>query len=1109
MRNECQDPTGDVVQHERPLIAMAREQAAQTRARAAVAWNPRYAGPFSADPMNSLRDLLPGYELQQEIHRGGQGVVYQALQKSAGRQVAIKVMKEGPFAGTDDKARFDREVRILGQLNHPNIVTIHDSGTAAGCFYFVMDYIAGSPLDAYMRDTERTLEETLRLFVKICDGVNAAHLRGIIHRDLKPSNIRIDADAEPHILDFGLAKVEDGSSALGGTIIPAMTRTGQFVGSLPWASPEQVADVAGGIDVRSDVYSLGVVLYHMLSGTFPYDLSGNMHDVVQRILHTEPISPRAVSARSSGLGRLLGAKQGGSSHCCIDDEVETVVLKCLSKQREHRYQNAGELARDIRHYLAGEPIDAKRDSTWYVLKKTARRHKIPVMVATTFVALVATFAVGMTILASRLAAERNLAREQRTASNIERGRMLAMTGNAPAAEELIWAEFLEAAGTVEGDLSQAFSHDPVLRHAYWALWELYARQPCLTTIPAHTGSAACVAFSPNGRSLASTGMDGNIKLWAVPSGDALATLSGHDGHVSTVCFSPDGRSLASGGRDTTIKLWDLDQRRCVATLVGHTAAVREVAYSPDGRSLASAGSDTTVRIWDVASGTCSQTLTEHSSTVRHACFSADGRWLATYGTDKTVLWDWPALKPITTLEAPGFYPGGFSYGSGLRFGPNSRRLATALGRQIQLWELPSGRQIDQLRGHTSDVHALAFNPDGGMLASGSRDKTIGLWDVDAAKRLRAYSGHTALVQSVTFDPSGRMLASSSSDGTIKLWEVSPYSCLTRLPAPGGTVHSIRFSPDGRLLAAAGGVDNVVIQLLDAATGELRASLTGHTKLVSGVAFSPDGRLLASAGYDKTVRLWDVTTRDCRATFTGHDGQINYVSFSPDGGTIASASDDLTVKLWDVSSGRCLKTLQRHTKRIAAACFSPDGRTLASCSNDATVILWDVASGDVRGVLEAHQATVHAISFSPDGALLASGSDDRTVKLWDVASRTCLATLEGHTADLFTLCFRPDGRILASGSRGGTIKLWDVATRRCLATLEGHENAVFSVDFSPDGRTLASGSADRTIGLWDLTYYDRHIAGNLEYQAARLFSASDAPSTPPAVKAWADQVRNGG
>lgn len=300
-------------------------------------------------------DSFSGYDLVREIHRGGQGVVYQAIQKATKRKVAIKVMREGPFAGPRDRARFEREVQILGQLSHPNIVGIHDSGEAGGHFYYVMDYISGQPLDVYMASRKRSVEETLRLFARICEAVSAAHLRGVIHRDLKPGNIRIDAEGEPHVLDFGLAKTVMGE-ATGGTHAQVMTVTGQFVGSLPWASPEQAEGLPGKIDIRTDVYSLGVILFQMLTARFPYEVTGAMRGVLDNILRAEPLRPRSLRRE-------------------INDELETIVLKCLSKERERRYQSAGELLRDIQHYLAGEPIEAKRDSTLYVLRKHLRRYR--------------------------------------------------------------------------------------------------------------------------------------------------------------------------------------------------------------------------------------------------------------------------------------------------------------------------------------------------------------------------------------------------------------------------------------------------------------------------------------------------------------------------------------------------------------------------------------------------------------------------------------------------------------------------------------------------------------------------------------------------------------
>jgi len=339
------------------LVERARRQAVATPASSEISQGVE-------PPAAELPDWFEGYQTVREIHRGGQGVVYQAIQLSTHRKVAIKVMKEGPFAGAADRARFEREVQILGQLNHPNIVAIHDTGEIQGCHYFVMDYISGQPLDAYMAERTRSIGETLTLLSRICEAVHAAHLRGIIHRDLKPGNIRIDADGQPHILDFGLAKVGVSEAET-----PLMTLTGQFVGSLPWASPEQAEGEPAKIDVRTDVYSLGVILYQMLTGHFPYEVVGNMRDVLDRIMQAEPVRPSTLRRQ-------------------INDEVETIVLKCLQKERERRYQSAGELGRDIRHYLAGEPIEAKRDSVGYVLRKHLRKYRVPVALVAAFLIVV-------------------------------------------------------------------------------------------------------------------------------------------------------------------------------------------------------------------------------------------------------------------------------------------------------------------------------------------------------------------------------------------------------------------------------------------------------------------------------------------------------------------------------------------------------------------------------------------------------------------------------------------------------------------------------------------------------------------------------------------------
>ncbi len=303
---------------------------------------------------------VPGYQLVRELHRGGQGVVYLAIQKSTKREVAIKVMLQGPFAGPNDRARFEREVSILARIEHPNIVTIHDSGVASGAHYFVMRYVAGVALDAWVKSYRDDRERVLRLFIEICDAVEAAHARGVVHRDLKPGNIRVGADDRPAVLDFGLAKIAEGS----GLDAFAVTQTGQFMGSVPWASPEQAAGESSRIGPRSDVYAIGVMLFHALTAQFPYSVEGNVREVLDRVRFADALRPSSVVRRLS---------TSGASRQSIDHELDTIVLTCLRKEPERRYASAGALAADLRRYLAGESIVARGESIGYLVTSRSAR----------------------------------------------------------------------------------------------------------------------------------------------------------------------------------------------------------------------------------------------------------------------------------------------------------------------------------------------------------------------------------------------------------------------------------------------------------------------------------------------------------------------------------------------------------------------------------------------------------------------------------------------------------------------------------------------------------------------------------------------------------------
>ncbi len=350
---------------------------------------------------------IPGYGDLHELRRGGQGVVYRGVQVSTKRPVAVKVLLDGAFASASNRRRFEREIDIIAGLRHPSIVSIYDSGTTSdNRLYFVMEFVDGRPLDEYVRACRDTAPNAashqrrlLELFADVCDAVQFAHQNGVIHRDLKPSNIRIDAAGHPRVLDFGLAKSVDSGER------SAATLSGAFLGSLAWASPEQAEGDSSRIDVRSDIYSLGVVIYDLLTGDFPCDVTGSVREVLDRIVNVDPERPSTVGRSAPG------------DRTVIDDDLDTIVLKCLAKDPDRRYQTALDLARDVRRHLSGEPIEARRDSTWYVLSKNLRRYKLVASVAGAFFVLALGFAVVMVVLFNRAVsaeqlAERRLVRAQ-------------------------------------------------------------------------------------------------------------------------------------------------------------------------------------------------------------------------------------------------------------------------------------------------------------------------------------------------------------------------------------------------------------------------------------------------------------------------------------------------------------------------------------------------------------------------------------------------------------------------------------------------------------------------------------------------------------------------
>ncbi|MBE9104067.1 hypothetical protein IQ229_03640 [Nostoc cf. edaphicum LEGE 07299] len=575
------------------------------------------------------------------------------------------------------------------------------------------------------------------------------------------------------------------------------------------------------------------------------------------------------------------------------------------------------------------------------------------------------------------------------------------------------------------------------------------------------GGIFSVAFSPNGKLLATGDTNGEIRLYEVANSQQLLICKGHGGWVWSVSFSPDGQVLASGSNDQTIKLWDTNNGQCIKTLEGHSGAVRSVTFSSDSQVIASGSDDQTVKLWNTTTGKCLKTLQEVGCSVWSVAFSPKNYILASGNDDYTVrLWDINSSSCIHTLE--GHTQRVYS----VTFSPDGNTLASGSHDQtVKLWNTSTAQCFKTLQGHTDLVHSVTFSVDGNALVSCGDDQTVKIWDFATGECLKTLQGHRSRVWSLAICINQNVCASSSDDQTVKLWNISTGRCIKTLQSFNNGIWSVVVSPDGKIIAS-GSYDQTVA-LWDATTGQSLKILRGHTNRVTSVTFTADSHFLASGSEDRTIRVWDLSTGQSLKILRGHTNRVTSVTFSADSHFLASGSDDQTIRMWDINTGQCLNTLRGHSGRTWSVAFNPDGDILASGSHDQTVRLWDATLNQCLKTLQGHTEWVWAVGFSLDGRILASGSGDQTIKLWDVTTGGCLRTLQGHTNSVYSVAFSLDGRILASGSGDQTVKLWDVDTGSCLRTLSGHTRWVWSVGFSPDGQTIVSCSEDQTIKIWDV------------------------------------------